>query len=232
EHIIVLNSLLEEDKLDSPMFIVYAVGATIIKGIIGIYIPLKYDLFIGGLLVCCVIYLMYKVKLVEVIYIYIISTIIVMSTQLISIVFLRIFINSVKYKFIFVMISQITSLILIILIVRHVPIHLIFRFTINNNRTFKILVLNIFILLVSILFYWYADMNGFLSNIITMAVLSAGIIYINLVFIKEGLRNKHKEEQLKIYEDYLPIIEELMSELRGKQHEFDNHIQALRMLAI
>src|SRR5699024_8279404 len=100
EHIIVLNSLLEEDKLDSPMFIVYAVGATLIKGVIGIYIPLKYDLFIGGLLVCCVIYLMYKVKLVEVIYIYIISTIIVMSTQLISIVFLRIFINSIKYTFI------------------------------------------------------------------------------------------------------------------------------------
>src|SRR5699024_12672786 len=138
EYMIISNRLIEDDRINSHILIVYILGATLIKGVIVIYIPLKYDLFIGGLLVCCVIYLIYKVKLVEVIYIYIISTIIVMSTQLISIVFLRIFINSVKYKFIFAMISQITSLILIILIVRHVPIHLIFRFTISTNRTFKI----------------------------------------------------------------------------------------------
>src|SRR5699024_5843117 len=76
------------------------------------------------------------------------------------------------------------------------------------------------------------NLDGILANIISIAILSAGIIYVNLVFIKEGLRNKHKEEQLKTYKDYLPVIDELMNEWRAKQHEFDNHIQALRMLTL
>ena len=37
---------------------------------------------------------------------------------------------------------------------------------------------------------------------------------------------------MQTYENYLPVIDELISELKIKQHEFDNHIQALNMLAV
>lgn len=232
EHTMISNKLLKNEKLNNPLFIVYMLVAAIIKGVSGMYIPLEYNFFIGGLLVCCVIYLMYDVKIIEIIYIYIISTVIVISTQLFSILLLQILMINIKYKFIFAIISQLISFTLIALIIKYIPIHLIYKFILNNNRIFKALVLNIFVLLVSILVYWYIDISGFLKNIITIGVLSAGIIYVNLVFMKEGLRNKHEEEQLKIYKNYLPIIDELMNELRAKQHEFDNHIQALRMLTI
>ncbi|NLY47201.1 MAG: GHKL domain-containing protein [Tissierella sp.] len=36
----------------------------------------------------------------------------------------------------------------------------------------------------------------------------------------------------KTYEEYLPIIEDLMEEIRYRQHQFDDHIQAIRMLAM
>lgn len=232
EHTMISNKLLEKEKLNNALFIVYMLVIAIIKGVSGMYIPLKYNFFIGGLLVCSVIYLIYEVKFIEIIYIYIISTVIVISTQLFSILILKVFMVNVKYKFIFAIISQFISFTLIIFIIRYIPIHLVYRFVLNNNRIFKALVLNIFVLLISILVYWYIDISGFLKNIITIGVLSAGIIYVNLVFVKEGLRNQHKEEQLKIYENYLPIIDELMNELRAKQHEFDNHIQALRMLTV
>lgn len=37
---------------------------------------------------------------------------------------------------------------------------------------------------------------------------------------------------LNIYEKYLPVIDDLMMELRSKQHEFDNHIQAINMISV
>ena len=40
------------------------------------------------------------------------------------------------------------------------------------------------------------------------------------------------KKMLSTYEKYFPVINELMNELRSKQHDFDNHIQAINMITI
>lgn len=47
-----------------------------------------------------------------------------------------------------------------------------------------------------------------------------------------GIKNQIEEQKLLTLEKYLPIIDELMDEIRAKQHEFDNHIQAINMITI
>lgn len=37
-------------------------------------------------------------------------------------------------------------------------------------------------------------------------------------------------EQIKLYERYLPVIEDLMNDIRSKQHEYDNHIQSINSI--
>lgn len=100
-----------------------------------------------------------------------------------------------------------------------------------NNKIIKYLILNIFAILFSILLYRYMDMEGVLKDIIVVATLSMTIIYINFFLMNNGIRNQIEEQKLLTFEKYLPVIDELMSEIRAKQHEFDNHIQALSMIA-
>ncbi len=140
--------------------------------------------------------------------------------------------QTIEYNFINGFIIQNVTLGFVIIISRYLPLHIILKHFYENNKVFKYLIFNLFIIIVSILLYWNNDMKGILKNIISIATLSAGIIYINLVFLREGLKNQHIEKQQKIYEDYLPIIDDLMDEIRARQHEFDNHIQALRMAMI
>ncbi|MCR2044587.1 sensor histidine kinase [Anaerosalibacter massiliensis] len=232
EYVIISNKLINYNKIDKFLATIYILGASIITGISGRYISMRCNFLIGGFLICCIICLLYDIKIIETIYVYVLSTIIIISIQLFSIVLLKVFLGNINYEFVYAMISEIISLIMVIFIVNHIPINLMFKFVMENNKVFKTIILNILVLLVAILLYWHMDISGFLKNIIIMAVFSAGIIYVNLVFIKEGLKNEQDEKQLRKYEDYLPIIDELIDEIRRRQHEFDNHVQALRMLTI
>ncbi|QQY79620.1 histidine kinase/DNA gyrase B/HSP90-like ATPase [Keratinibaculum paraultunense] len=103
---------------------------------------------------------------------------------------------------------------------------------VQNSKAFKGLMLNLFILLVSILMHWYIDIEGILKNIIVMATFSLGAIYVNFIMLRDSLKNEYEIKQLQIYEDYIPRIDELINEIRVKQHEFDNHIQVLNMIAV
>lgn len=103
---------------------------------------------------------------------------------------------------------------------------------VENSKVFKGLILNLFVLVISILLYWYIDIEGILKNIIVMATFSFGVIYVNFIILKDSLKSEYEKKQLQIYEDYIPIIDELINEIRVKQHEFDNHIQALNMIAV
>ncbi len=66
-----------------------------------------------------------------------------------------------------------------------------------------------------------------------MATFSLAAIYVNFIILRDSLKKMNmKKKQLQVYEKYIPIIDELIDEIRVKQHEFDNHIQALNMIAV
>ncbi len=77
----------------------------------------------------------------------------------------------------------------------------------------------------------FLDMEGAIKNIIIISSISVGIILVNFILINYQLKIENEKQTTLMYEKYLPIIDELMNEIRAKQHEFDNHIQSLRMLA-
>lgn len=231
EYIVISKKLIDYDfnkKILNPIILL----SSLVMGLLKWYLSTQWSILISGLILILLTFNLYRKKLIETIYVYILSTVIILSIQVTIVGILGVIGMDIEYNLINGLIAQGISLLLIILVGKFLPIHFIFSYLINNNKVVKVLTLNALVILISIWFYWNINLDGILANIISIAILSAGIIYVNLVFIKEGLRNKHKEEQLKIYKDYLPVIDELMNELRAKQHEFDNHIQALRMLTI
>ncbi len=68
------------------------------------------------------------------------------------------------------------------------------------------------------------------ENIPKVAIILGGLIFYCQSVKQKYLIYLYQNRQLRIYKNYLPVIDELIDELRIKQHEFDNHLQALNMM--
>lgn len=192
----------------------------------------KYGFILGAIVSILFVYFLYKGSLKETIYIYILSTVIVMIIQLLVLVILSLFNIEEILDFKIGLIAQGLVILILLLINKYVRLDLLFKYTYKNNKIYKYIIFNMFIILISILVYRYIEMEGLLKDIFIIGIVIIGLLFINLVLIKNGLKNEYEEKMLLTYERYLPIIDELMEALRKKQHEFDNHIQALSMIAL
>lgn len=65
----------------------------------------------------------------------------------------------------------------------------------------------------------------FTISIILILILYAGM-YKNYMSLRES------QKQLQSYEQYLPIIEDLIDQVRMRQHDYNNELQAISMLPI
>lgn len=232
-YIILSKKIIDREEVDFPKTAVTVLLFSAVMGSMKWYSINDMRVMVVSLvLIFITIYYIYGEGLLKSIYMYIMTTAIILLIQFSVISILEILSSNVEYNFSSGLFAQAIYLLVIIFISKYLPLNIIFDFFVANNRVFKYLLLNIFIVLLVLWFYWLADMDQILRNIISLLVLSLGIIYINLVFLRSGLINKHEEQQRKIYEQYLPVIDELMDKLRAKQHEFDNHIQAINMLTL
>lgn len=67
------------------------------------------------------------------------------------------------------------------------------------------------------------DYRVFIMSILMVVVIIWGIVD----WRKSYLLIQKKETELKMYQLYIQPLEELVKEIRAKQHEFDNHINAI-----
>lgn len=230
-YIMISGKIANQYKENKKLYIMPIILLSIVIGIVGVSPLRKYNVLISNILILLLTFILYKKKVKTIFYTYILSTIIIFTIQYLLLFILQTIGIDISYSFGVGFIAQNIGLIITIIITKYLPIDILLNYVNRSNRVFKYLILNIFVALVSIALYWYIDIDGILGNIISLAILAIGIIYINFVLIENGLKNELEEQQLRTYETYLPIIDELINELRIKQHEYDNHIQALSMIA-
>lgn len=190
----------------------------------------QYSYFISTVLLASMNFILYRKNIVNLIYSHLSTIIILLTTQFTIIIIMSLIMGGITYNFTNGIIAQTTGIGLIILMVRFLPINIIYDFIRAKNHVFRVISINIFIMLTFLAIYWFLDISGLLENLIIITALIFIIIYVNFIFLKNGLKNKFNEDQIKIYEEYLPIIDELIDELRIKQHDFDNHLAAMKML--
>ncbi|WMM24858.1 GHKL domain-containing protein [Tissierella sp. MB52-C2] len=228
--IIISRKLVGSTKSNRKKIIIFILIFSVLMALSRRYLPCKYNILIALVLIMTIIFILYKQDIEQTIYISIICIIIILLIQFMIVGILQILFMDIKLNFTHGIIAQIMGFLGIILVSRYIPLNYLYRYVLMNNKVFKYITLNIFVLLVSMLLYWNIDIDGALKNIVIIAVISLGIIYVNFVLIKNGLKNEYEQQQLQTYEKYIPVIDELIQELRIKQHEFDNHIQALNMI--
>lgn len=188
------------------------------------------SILLSGFLIILMLYTLYRQRLKELINLYLISTILILAIQFISLVPLNALFGKIIYNFKIGIIAQAINVIFILVIVGLIPIHYIYNFVMSKNKIFNYLIVNSFLLMLFLLIYWNININGILENLISIITLSLSIIFINFIILKNSLKNEYVINKLKVNEQYLPIIDELITEIKTRQHDFKNHIQALSMM--
>ncbi|AFS77739.1 hypothetical protein Curi_c06660 [Gottschalkia acidurici 9a] len=219
-------------KLNRLLLCICFLGFSLSIGFSSYLLDGKYNIFVSGPLLMFMTFLIYRRKIRDTIYVYGITSIMMIIIQLSVPVLLRMVSVELEFNFKSGLLAQTVTLFLAIIIALYVPVNSMFKYVIKGNKVFKFLGLNVFIILVSLLMYWYIDIDTILKNIAIVSIVLIWTILVNFIILKNSLKNEIKEHNLKAYESYLPAIDELIKDVRKKQHECDNHIQKLRMLAI
>ena len=217
-------------KLNRLLLWICFLGFSLSIGFCSYLLDGKYNIVVSGPLLMFMTFLIYRRKIRETIYIYGITSIMIIIIQLAVPILLRMASVELEFSFKSGLLAQTVTLFLAIIVALYVPVNSIFKYVIKGNKVFKFLELNIFIILVSLLMYWYIDIDTILKNIAIVSIIFAWTILVNFIILRNGLKNQVESEKLKTYEGYLPTINELIKNLRKKQHECDNNIQVLRMI--
>lgn len=124
------------------------------------------------------------------------------------------------------------TLILAYILARILPIHYIYDYVIKKDRAFRFLLGNTFVAFVFFNYLATAHLTHFLYYIITIAIVVALLVFINVELLRSRVIVDKQKAIIDNYNKYLPIVDELIEQVRGRQHGYDNNIQSLKALAL
>lgn len=190
-------------------------------------VPEELNIYIDSLITFFVFMVYFRISAFKSLMLTLIFSIVAIIVQMLAMVPLILIFGEIEIVFSQGVVAQAAGLIIVTLIYFFIPINVIYEFSIKKNRMIKIIIANIAVLLLVILTYWYLSLESLLENALFIVVVALGLVVLNGVIIRNGLRNEHDKKQLGIYEAYFPVIERLAVDVRKKQHDFNNHLQAI-----
>lgn len=205
---------------------------SIFMGIIAVSPIREYILIIGFIVSILFTYFLYGLDFGNTVLVFVLTNIIIFASGYASIFVTRYLIGNDELYFKYWLLAQQTNIVLLFLIYKYVPMNILMRFKIQRNKLIYGLASNIFIIISIILIYKYANISKDFRNFYIIVLFLIGVFYTNFTFIKNLLKTDYDEKMFKTYKEYLPIIEDLIEEIRYRQHQFDDHIQAIRMLSV
>lgn len=133
-------------------------------------------------------------------------------------------------EFIKNLINMIATLLFSILLYQFVPLSLLYRFTTKHDFAMKALLVNCIVVLFSITAYSKLSLNGFFKNFFAVEMMFIAFLFINGEAFIMRYRLQKQKQQLEAYNNYMPIIDQLITQVRINQHEHDNNIQTISAL--
>jgi hypothetical protein len=227
---IVLSCAILKLSLNKNYFL-SAAALSLISGWISFSYSQNVTSAILGVLVLVFLKSLFKRKFLEILGIYALTTVILISLQALLLgasSLLPIFTDNLFYIGATI---QIVVLVVCLYVYSNLHLDVVFNFFASKNKVFIYLLVNLFVLTFSILLSWHFNRNGFIDNYILISLFSMAIITVNFVILNNGLKNRFQEEELHMYRVYIPVIENLMDEVRSIQHEYDNRIASLQEAA-
>lgn len=171
-----------------------------------------------------------RLKLNDYIIVFILTFAFLFIMQGTSVIIIRFIMKNFEYSLTYGLLSQTLATIIAVVINRYAPIQKLQVFLEYKNVVFKTLIINLYMVYFFITILWFIGIEHILNSAINMVVIIMLSLVINTVFLKASLINQANEERLKVFETYIPIINDVMEEFKSKQHDYHNHIQSLSVM--
>lgn len=156
--------------------------------------------------------------------------IITYSIQVIIIIGLTIGLGEVKFEFYHGLIAQTSALVAVSVVIHYLNIKKIYNYINYKSIWLKFILITSMTLYLTLSFIWDLDIAGFLDSIVLIGVVLLIILTVNAVMIQNAITLKKDRERLAIYETYLPVIDNIIDEIKIKQHDYHNQIMTIAEL--
>lgn len=113
------------------------------------------------------------------------------------------------------------------LIYAKLSVALLSSYTAGRSIFTKIMLVNTLITVSLLIIYANFDMAIILKNILYIAIGLSFVLLFNVWIVVEQKKTAKQEKRVDVIEHYMPVIDELVSEVRARQHEFDNKLLAI-----
>lgn len=210
------------------------IPVSIISIIFGIFVYFHWEI-LGGiflipvmfLIACHIFHRSYRSEILEYI-----TGIIIYSTLefIIGYIFQILLKTNTDNLFISVAIN-IISIIGIVLIKKRFPTYKYFNL-LKANKYSKYIINTIMVMLLCVLVMWKYQRELGEHYLLLIAVAFSLMAGINYIILSKSSQIELKDKELKVYEDYMPVISDLVDEVRAQQHDYKNHLNAIYMMVL
>ena len=126
--------------------------------------------------------------------------------------------------------SSIFLLIVAPLICHFVPLHRFFRYIMNGSALTRFLLLHLFAIYIietGLSKYSSYDISSYIPYLASFAVI---LVITDIVLLNQQRTISKQQHDLASYDTYQPMMTDLIQDILGRQHDFNNHLAAINML--
>ncbi|MBE5926556.1 MAG: GHKL domain-containing protein [Lachnospiraceae bacterium] len=103
----------------------------------------------------------------------------------------------------------------------------LYSFFFKKAYILALLLCNLFVCSLILSFYYKINTSDFKQLAIFFFFSFIILIYLNIIIYNQFKRIKHDEKRLAAYDEYMPMIDELITQVRTRQHHHANEIQTI-----
>lgn len=189
-------------------------------------------LMCNTIIVFLIIWFLTKLKFRVVAMLFVFSTIFLYGIQFVVMIIYKVSLDHFEYAFKYGLISQVTAAVTTLVLIQFVPIKSVYYYIVEKNKWFSIIIINLYAIYYMLLMLWYTNLNSFYESIVGILILVCAILIVNAIILKNGLQNQITYEKVQIYETYMKVIEDIIEDVRVKQHDYHNQIQAIEAIVL
>ena len=123
--------------------------------------------------------------------------------------------------------SRVAALCLIVVLEFTPLFGLIHQLVQRSDFTILIVSTNIALLLMTVLSILSFDVDRLLANLWIIIILILAVLLLDSILLFLHQRRMQEQKRIHMIEQYVPIVEELISQVRARQHEFNNRMMAI-----
>ena len=126
--------------------------------------------------------------------------------------------------------SRIAALCLIVVLAFTPLFGFIHQLVQRSDFTILIVSTDIAVFLMAVLSILSFDVDRLLANLWGIMILILAVLLLDSILLFLHQRRTQEQKRIHMIEQYVPIVEELISQVRARQHEFNNRMLPLRIL--